>query len=149
MFGPLTHKVALARFCQTFSSLLSAGVPVIEALDIVAANAGNRIVADALIGAQDGVREGKSLSAILARYPVMPIMVTQMVETGEESGALDEMLDKVATFYDNEVNATVDSLTSILEPLIILFMGACIGAIVISLYLPMFDYVKLLEKPGG
>jgi type IV pilus assembly protein PilC len=148
VFGPLTHKVALARFCTTFSSLLSAGVPVIEALDIVSANAGNQIVADALIGAQDGVREGKNLSAILARYPVMPIMVTQMIETGEESGALDEMLDKVSTFYDNEVNATVDSLTSILEPLIILFMGACIGAIVISLYLPMFDYVKLLQRPG-
>jgi type IV pilus assembly protein PilC len=147
VFGPLTHKVALARFCATFSSLLSAGVPVIEALDIVSQNAGNQVVADALIGAQDGVREGKNLSNILARYPVMPIMVTQMIETGEESGALDDMLDKVATFYDNEVNATVDSLTSILEPLIILFMGACIGAIVISLYLPMFDYVKLLQKP--
>jgi type IV pilus assembly protein PilC len=149
VFGPLTHKVALARFCATFSSLLSAGVPVIEALDIVSQNAGNQIVADALVGAQDGVREGKNLSAILARYPVIPIMVTQMIETGEESGALDDMLDKVSTFYDNEVNATVDSLTSILEPLIILFMGACIGAIVISLYLPMFDYVKLLQRPGS
>ena len=148
VFGPLTHKVALARFTSTFSSLLSAGVPVIEALDIVAANSGNQIVANALIGAEEGVREGKSLSGTLARYPVMPIMVTQMIETGEESGALDEMLDKVATFYDNEVSATVDSLTSILEPLIILFMGACIGAIVISLYLPMFDYVKLLQKPA-
>ncbi len=94
VFGPLTHKVALARFCTTFASLLSAGVPVIEALDIVAANAGNRIVADALVGAQDGVREGKTLSSVLSRYPVMPIMVTQMIETGEESGALDDMLDK-------------------------------------------------------
>jgi type IV pilus assembly protein PilC len=149
VFGPLSHKVALARFCTTFSSLLSAGVPVIEALDIVAANAGNQIVADALIGAQEGVREGKNLSTILAKYPVMPIMVTQMIETGEESGALDDMLEKVATFYDNEVSATVDSLTSILEPLIIVFMGACIGAIVISLYLPMFDYVKLLQQPGA
>ena len=146
IFGPLTHKVALARFSTTFSSLLSAGVPVIEALDIVAANSGNQIVANALIGAEAGVREGKSLSATLSQYPVMPTMVTQMIETGEESGALDEMLDKVATFYDNEVNATVDSLTSILEPLIILFMGAVIGAIVISLYLPMFDYVKLVQK---
>jgi len=149
IFGALTHKVALARFCTTFSSLLSAGVPVIEALDIVAANAGNQIVADALIGAQEGVREGKTLSAVLARYPVMPIMVTQMIETGEESGALDDMLDKVATFYDNEVSATVDSLTSILEPLIIVFMGACIGCIVVSLYLPMFDYVKLLQQPSS
>src|ERR1039458_9816551 len=76
----------------------------------------------------------------------MPVMVTQMIETGEESGALDDMLDKVATFYDNEVSATVDSLTSILEPLIIVFMGACIGCIVVSLYLPMFDYVKLLQQ---
>jgi type IV pilus assembly protein PilC len=146
VFGPLAHKVALARFATTFASLLSAGVPVIEALDIVAANSGNMVVANALIGAQEGVREGKSLSGTLGQYPVMPIMVTQMIETGEESGALDDMLDKVATFYDNEVNATVDSLTSILEPLIILFMGACIGAIVISLYLPMFDYVKLVQK---
>ena len=128
--------MALARFSTTFASLLSAGVPVIEALDIVAANSGNQVVANALVGAQEGVREGKSLSGTLSQYPVMPTMVTQMIETGEESGALDEMLDKVATFYDNEVNATVDSLTSILEPLIILFMGACIGAIVISLYLP-------------
>jgi type IV pilus assembly protein PilC len=149
VFGPLAHKVALARFCTTFSSLLSAGVPVIEALDIVSVNAGNQVVADALVGAQAGVREGKNLSTTLAQYPVMPIMVTQMIETGEESGALDDMLEKVATFYDNEVNATVDSLTSILEPLIIVFMGACIGAIVVSLYLPMFDYVKLLQQPGA
>ena len=149
VFGPLAHKVALARFCTTFSSLLSAGVPVIEALDIVSVNAGNQVVADALVGAQAGVREGKNLSTTLAKYPVMPIMVTQMIETGEESGALDDMLEKVATFYDNEVNATVDSLTSILEPLIIVFMGACIGCIVVSLYLPMFDYVKLLQQPGA
>jgi len=149
VFGPLSHKVALARFCTTFSSLLSAGVPVIEALDIVAANAGNQVVADALIGAQEGIREGKNLSDVLAQYPVMPVMVTQMVETGEESGALDAMLDKVATFYDNEVSATVDSLTSVLEPLIIVFMGACVGCIVVSLYLPMFDYVKLLQQPGA
>jgi len=149
VFGPLAHKVALARFCTTFASLLSAGVPVIEALDIVSVNAGNQVVADALVGAQAGVREGKNLSTTLAQYPVMPIMVTQMIETGEESGALDDMLEKVATFYDNEVNATVDSLTSILEPLIIVFMGACIGAIVVSLYLPMFDYVKLLQQPGA
>ena len=94
VFGALTHKVALARFCTTFSSLLSAGVPVIEALDIVAANAGDRVVADALVGAQDGVHEGQTLSSVLAQYPVMPIMVTQMIETGEEAGALDDMLDE-------------------------------------------------------
>jgi type IV pilus assembly protein PilC len=149
IFGPLAHKVAMARFTATFSALLSAGVPMIEALDIVAANAGNQTVADALIGAQSGVREGHSLSGTLAQYPVMPIMVTQMIETGEESGALDDMLDKVANFYDNEVSATVDSLTSILEPLIILFMGLVIGAIVISLYLPMFKYVTAVQNQGS
>ena len=139
-----THGDGLRLSLDQGRATLDAAV---AALDIVAANAGNQVVADALVGAQDGVREGKNLSAILAQYPVMPIMLTQMIETGEESGGLDDMLDKVSTFYDNEVNATVDSLTSILEPLIILFMGACIGAIVISLYLPMFDYVKLLQQP--
>ena len=146
VFGPLTHKVALARFTSTLASLLSAGVPVIEALDIVASNSGNAIMAEALVGAQAGVREGRSLSSTLAQYDVMPTMVTQMVETGEESGSLDDMLDKVADFYDNEVTATVNSLTSILEPLIILFMGVCIGFIVVSLYLPMFKYVTLVQK---
>jgi type IV pilus assembly protein PilC len=145
IFGPLVHKVALARMTSTLSSLLTAGVPIIESLDIVSANVGNTVVSDAVEGAKEGVREGRSLAASLAAYDVMPLMVTQMIETGEESGALDEMLGKVATFYDNEVTATVDNLTAILEPLIIVFMGACVGAIVVSLYLPMFDYVKLLQ----
>jgi type IV pilus assembly protein PilC len=149
VFGPLVHKVALARFTSTLSSLLSAGVPIIEALDIVAANSGNQIVADAVRSAQDGVRQGQALSASLAQHEVMPIMVTQMIETGEESGALDAMLEKVATFYDNEVSATIDSLTSILEPMLIVIMGVCIGAIVISMYLPMFNIYKLIQKNGS
>jgi type IV pilus assembly protein PilC len=149
VFGPLVHKIALARFASTLSSLLAAGVPIIEALDIVADNVGNRIVANAVRSAKAGVREGRALSACLADAPVMPIMVTQMIETGEESGALDDMLAKVATFYDNEVTATVDSLTSILEPIIIVFMGACIGAIVVSLYLPMFNYVHLVQNANS
>lgn len=144
IFGPLIHKVCLARFSSTLASLVSAGVPIIESLQIVGQNVGNTVVANAVRGSINGVREGRALSSCLADYPIMPVMVTQMIETGEESGALDAMLDKIASFYDNEVNATVDSLTSLLEPIIILFMGACIGAIVISLYLPMFDYVKLL-----
>jgi type IV pilus assembly protein PilC len=149
VFGPLSHKVALARFTATLSSLLSAGVPIIESLDIVAENAGNQIVSDALRSAQDGVREGQSLSAVLAQHSVIPMMVTQMIETGEESGALDAMLEKVATFYDNEVNQTVDSLTSVLEPLLIVTMGAAIGAIVISMYLPMFNIYNVIQKNGS
>ncbi|HET9091840.1 MAG TPA: type II secretion system F family protein [Acidimicrobiales bacterium] len=149
VFGPLAHKVALARFTATLASLLTAGVPIIESLDIVADNSGNQLVADAVRGAQDGVREGRSLSSSLGMSPVMPIMVTQMIETGEESGALDAMLDKVATFYDNEVNATVESLTSILEPLLIVTMGAAIGAIVVSMYLPMFNIYSIIQKNGS
>ena len=149
VFGPLVHKVALARFSSTLASLLAAGVPIIESLDIVAANAGNQLVADAVRGAQDGVRQGQSLSSTLAQYDVMPVMVTQMIETGEESGALDSMLDKVAEFYDNEVDSTVQSLTSVLEPLLIVTMGAAIGFIVISMYLPMFDIYGIIQKQGS
>lgn len=145
IFGPLAHKVALARFTSTLSSLLSSGVPIIEALDIVASNSGNQIVANAVRGAQDGVRRGEALSATLAQSDVMPLMVTQMIQTGEESGALDAMLEKVAQFYDNEVNSTIESLTSVLEPLLIVTMGLCIGAIVISMYLPMFKMLTLVK----
>jgi type IV pilus assembly protein PilC len=149
VFGPLAHKVALARMTGTLSSLVTAGVPIIESLGIVADNVGNVIVAEAVRGAQQGVREGRSLGSSLSDYEVMPSMVTQMIDTGEESGALDDMLDKISTFYDSEVTATVNSLTSVLEPLIIVFMGCVVGAIVISLYLPMFDYVHLLNNPNG
>lgn len=149
IFGPLVHKVCLARFASTLASLVSAGVPIIESLEIVGANVGNMQVSKAVRSSIGGVREGRALSSCLSDFPIMPTMVTQMIETGEESGALDAMLEKIAAFYDNEVSATVASLTSLLEPLIILFMGACIGAIVVSLYLPMFDYVKLLSNPGS
>lgn len=149
IFGPLSHKVALARFTSTLSSLLSAGVPIIESLDIVAENSGNQIIADALRAAQDGVREGQALSYTLSQHAVIPIMVTQMIETGEESGALDSMLEKVAVFYDNEVNSTVESLTSVLEPLLIVTMGAAIGAIVVSMYLPMFNIYSIIQKQGA
>lgn len=149
VFGPLAHKVALARLTSTLSSLLSAGVPIIESLDIVAANSGNQIVADAVRDAQDGVRAGRSLSAVLGEHDVIPLMVSQMIETGEESGALDAMLEKVAQFYDNEVEQTVESLTSVLEPMLIVTMGACIGAIVVALYLPMFNIYTIIQKNGA
>ena len=149
VFGALVHKVALTRFTSTLASLLTAGVPIIESLDIVAANSGNQLVADAVRGAQDGVRQGQSLSSTLAQYDVMPVMVTLMIETGEESGALDDMLDKVAEFYDNEVNSTIASLTSVLEPLLIVTMGCAIGFIVISMYLPMFDIYGIIQKKGS
>jgi type IV pilus assembly protein PilC len=149
IFGPLTHKICLARFAATLASLTSAGVPIIESLDIVSDTVGNTLVSNATRSAIAGVREGRSLSSCLGDYPVIPAMVTQMIETGEEAGSLDTMLEKVASFYENEISATVDSLTALLEPLIILFMGAAIGAIVVSLYLPMFNYVTLLSHQSS
>lgn len=149
VFGPLAHKIALSRFATTLSSLLSSGVGIIAALEITAENVGNRVLADAVRAARGGVREGRSLGSTLADDPVVPPMVTQMIETGEEAGAVSEMLAKVGQFYDGEIAATVNSLTALLEPCLIVFMGACVGAVVISLYLPMFDYVKLLSPGGG
>lgn len=148
IFGKLNHKIALARFSTTLSSLLQSGIGVIEALAIAADNVGNVIVATAARTAQAGVREGRSLATTLAASPVMPTMLTQMIETGEESGAVGDMLAKVAKFYDDEVDATVSSLTTLLEPAMIVFMGACIGLVVVSLYLPMFDYIKLVQGSG-
>jgi type IV pilus assembly protein PilC len=145
ILGPLSLKIALSRLTATLSALLLAGIGIIEALEITADNVGNRIVAHAARDAESGVREGRSLGATLAAYPVIPSMVTQMIDTGEESGTVGDMLERVATFYDNEVDATVSRMTSLLEPVLIVFMGLCVGAIVISLYLPMFDYVKLLS----
>lgn len=149
IFGPLVHKIALARLVSTLSSLLGSGVGIIEALDMAAANVGNKIVAMAARGSENSVREGRSLAQSLAAYPVIPTLVTQMIETGEESGALDSMLDKIAGFYDAEVSATVDGLTSLLEPVMIVIMGAVIGAIVISLYLPMLKYATLINQSTG
>lgn len=147
VFGPLAHKIALARFSNTLASLLAAGIGVIEALAVAAENAGNAAIARAASLVQAKVRDGRPLGATLGEHDVMPSMVSQMVETGEESGAVGELLTKVASYYDAEVETTVQSLTSVLEPVLIVFMGLCIGFIVLSLYLPMFEYVK--QIPGA
>lgn len=149
ILGPLVHKIALSRLVSTLSALLSSGVGIIEALEMTAANVGNVIVADAARGAQAGVREGRSLAASLSGFDTIPSMVTQMVETGEEAGALDTMLAKVASFYDEEVASTVAGLTSLLEPIMIVIMGVVIGSIVISLYLPMLKYAGLIQQNGA
>lgn len=146
VFGPLFHKVSLARVTSTLSSLLSSGVPILESLDICADTAGNRTVADVLRLAKDGVREGRPLAEPLREHEdVIPSLVVQMIEVGEQTGALDGMLEKVAEFYDQEVEATVSNLTALLEPLLTVFMGAGVGTMVICLYLPMFSYIKLIH----
>lgn len=149
ILGKVVHKAALARFTNTLSSLVSSGVPIVDALDIVADTAGNRVIEIALREAREGIRNGRPLAMMLAEHPVMPGMVTQMIDTGEQTGALDTLLQKVADFYDAEVKATVDALTSILEPILIVIIGTVVGGIVICLYLPMFDYIKAVQKLGG
>ena len=123
VFGPLVRKTALARFSRTLSALVRSGVPILESLDIVAETSGNHVVADAVRDTQAAVKRGEPLLARLEEHPVFPPMVVQMMAVGEETGALDEMLDKIADFYDQEVEATVDALTSLIEPLLIVVMG--------------------------
>lgn len=146
VFGPLVHKTVLARFSSTLSSMLQSGVPAMEALDIVAQASGNAVMASAVQDIKSAVREGRSFAEPMRRNDVFPILIVQMVEVGESTGALDEMLRRTADFYMGEVNQTVDNLTSILEPFLVVTMGIVVGAIIISLYLPMFDYIKLIHS---
>jgi len=146
IFGPLFHKVALARVTSTLSSLITSGVPILEALDICADTAGNRTIGDVMILAKEGVREGRPLADPLREHEdVIPSLVVQMIEVGEQTGALDGMLSKVAEFYDQEVESTVTNLTALLEPLMTVIMGVGVGTMVICLYLPMFSYIKLIH----
>ena len=145
VFGKLVRKTALARFSRTLSALVRSGVPILESLDIVADTAGNWVVAKAVRDTQTAVKQGEPLSRRLEDHEVFPPMVVQMMAVGEETGALDEMLDKIADFYDQEVEATVDALTSLIEPLLIVVMGVCVGGMIISLYLPMFNIIKLIK----
>ncbi len=148
VFGPLFHKIALARATMTLASLISSGVPILEALDLTSDTAGNRTVGDVLLEAKNGVREGRPLADPLREHEdAIPVLVTQMIEVGEQTGALDAMLQKVAEFYDQEVQVTVKNLTSLLEPILTVIMGVAVGGMVICLYLPMFDYIKLV--PNG
>ncbi|MDQ1359179.1 MAG: type pilus assembly protein PilC [Acidimicrobiaceae bacterium] len=145
VFGELVHKTALARFSRTFGVLLRSGVPILEALEITKETAGNTVVARGLEDVQAGVKMGEPIARPLEAHKVFPPMVTQMIAVGEESGALDTLLEKIATFYDQEVEATVNALTSLLEPLMIVVLGGAVGTMVIALYLPMFNVIKLIK----
>jgi type IV pilus assembly protein PilC len=145
IFGKLVRKTALARFSRTLSALVRSGVPILESLDIVADTSGNHVVATAVRDTQAAVKRGEPLSKRLEDHEVFPPMVVQMMAVGEETGALDEMLDKIADFYDQEVSATVDALTSLIEPMLICLMGIIVGGMIISLYLPMFNIIKLIK----
>ncbi len=147
IFGVLFQKVALSRFSSTFAMLLRSGVPILQALEIVSETVNNRVVAGAIEDVERSVREGESMAKPLSAHAVFPPMVVQMIAVGEETGQVDTMLEKVASFYDAEVEASVDALTSLIEPLLIAVIGGCVGAAVVALYMPMFNIIKLI--PSG
>ncbi len=145
VFGGLFHKTALSRFSSTLSILLRAGVPILQSLDIVTETVNNRVIARAVADVETSVKEGESIARPLGKHAVFPPMVVQMLSVGEETGSVDTMLEKVAQFYDQEVTATVDALTSLIEPLMIAIIGGAVGLAVIALYLPMFNVINLIK----
>ncbi len=145
VFGPLFQKIAVARFTRNLGTMISSGVPILQALDIVADTTGNVVVGRAVRDVQESVRQGESLARPLLDHPVFPPMVVQMMSVGEDTGALDEMLSKISEFYDQEVEATTEALTSLIEPLMIAVMGVVIGSMIIALYMPIFKVFDLIE----
>jgi type IV pilus assembly protein PilC len=138
LFGPLVRKTAVARFTRTLGTMLSSGVPILDALDIVARSAGNRVIEKAVLYVRAKISEGKNIAGPLAETGVFPPMVVQMIGVGEATGAMDTMLSKVADFYDDEVDVAVSSITSMIEPLMMVFLGGTVGFFMIAMYLPIF-----------
>jgi len=142
VFGMLFRKVALARFARNLGTMIRSGVPILQALDIVADTTGNYTLTMAVRDVQESVRQGESLSRPLEHHPVFPPMVVQMMSVGEDTGALDTMLHKISDFYDQEVEATTEALTALIEPIMIAVLGGLIGSMIVCLYLPIFDIYK-------
>jgi type IV pilus assembly protein PilC len=143
--GPICRKIALARFSRTFSTLVRSGVPIMGTLDIVADTAGNQVVARAVSASKESVRNGQLLSEPLGQSKVFPPMVVRMIAIGERTGALEALLEKIAEFYDSQVKAAIKGLTSLIEPLLITFMGVIVGGVVLSVFLPILDVVGQLS----
>ncbi len=146
VFGPLFRKVALSRFAKTFSTLVKAGVPILGALEIVSQTVGNQVISKAVDEARESVRQGESLAEPLGRSPQFPPMVVKMIGIGEKSGALEQLLEKISIFYDDQVSAAVKSLTSLIEPIMIAVMGFLVGTIVLAVFLPIFELQKKLSQ---
>ncbi len=145
VFGSLFTKIAISRFSRNLGTLLGVGVPVMQALDVVGETTGNAVITEVTKDLQASVRDGQPMSAPLGRHPVFPQMVRQMIEVGEESGQISQMLDKVADFYDREVNTATESLTASIEPIMVLVMGGVVGSMVVCLYLPMFTIYQHIQ----
>ena len=146
IFGPLVRRVAVAKFTRTLGTMMQSGVPILDALNVVARTAGNKVIELAVLRVIDGIKEGRPLAEPLEESGVFPGMVVQMINVGESTGALDVMLEKIADFYDEEVDQAVENLTAAIEPLMMVFLGGLIGGLVVAMYLPIF---KMAGAVGG
>jgi type IV pilus assembly protein PilC len=146
VLGPLLRKSAVSRFTRTLGTLVSSGVSILEGLQITARTSGNRVIHDAVMASRASIAQGATISEPLKSSGVFPPMVVQMINVGEQTGGLDEMLSKIADFYDDEVDAAVSALTSVLEPIMIVVMGVVIGGMVVAMYMPMFDMINAVGK---
>jgi type IV pilus assembly protein PilC len=144
ILGPILRKIAVARFCRTLATLLTSGVPILDGLDITARTSGNSIIEDAVLTTRKSIERGDTIAAPLKDTQVFPGMVVQMISVGEATGALDTMLGKIADFYEEEVDVAVEGLLTLLEPVMIAFLGGAVGGIVIAMYMPIFSLISKL-----
>jgi type IV pilus assembly protein PilC len=144
IFGELVRKVAVARFTRTLGTMISSGVPILDALEITAKTSGNAVVEEVIFDARTSIAEGQTIADPLSESDIFPGMVTQMISVGESTGALDAMLEKIANFYDDEVDATVSALTALMEPLMMMFLAGALGPIIIAMYLPIFQMASAM-----
>jgi len=146
VLGPLAHKIAMSRFARTFAQLIRSGVPILEVLDIVGGTAGNYVIEKSIKSVSENVEKGDNLSVALSKKPIFPPMLLRMVAAGEATGKIDTMLEKMADFWDEEIEAMLDALTSLIEPLLIVFLGLVVGGIVISMFLPIFKLNEVVSQ---
>jgi type IV pilus assembly protein PilC len=145
VFGKLVHKICISRFSRTFAALLRSGVPILETLRIVGQSSGNTVVEAAVTKAASSIEHGDNLAAALGQNPIFPPMLVRMISAGEQTGKVDVMLEKISDFYDEEIEATLAGLTSLIEPLLIVFLGVVVGSIVICMFLPIFKLNQIVQ----
>lgn len=146
VFGPLVHKICMSRFSRTFAQLIRSGVPILEVLDIVGGTSGNHVIETSIKSVSEDVEKGDNLSVALSKKPIFPPMMLRMVAAGESTGKIDTMLEKMADFWDEEIEATLDALTSLIEPMLIVFLGVIVGGIVIAMFLPIFKLNEIVSQ---
>ncbi len=148
IFGPIAHKICLARFTRTLASLIRSGVPILEVLQIVTQTVGNVVMEKAIADAASDIERGEGISAALGKHPVFPPMIIRMVSAGEQTGKIDNMLERISNFLDEEIETTLSGLTTLIEPILIVFLGVVIGGMVICMFLPIFKLSELVNPPG-